>query len=81
MTDGTAFVLPAKRVRGDTLRERLTETVYERVLPARYLRRGPDGDVVETPEGLFERVAAAVADAERAMVPTPRDGSGGSTSR
>ena len=32
-----------------------------RVLKERYLRRDPDGHVVETPEGLFRRVAQAVA--------------------
>lgn len=36
-----------------------------RVLEARYLRRDLSGDVSETPAELFERVAAAVAEAER----------------
>jgi ribonucleoside-diphosphate reductase alpha chain len=35
-----------------------------RVLEARYLRRGSDGRVIETPEELFRRVARAVAHAE-----------------
>jgi ribonucleoside-diphosphate reductase alpha chain len=35
-----------------------------RVLRARYLRRGSDGRITETPEQLFERVAGAVAEAE-----------------
>jgi ribonucleoside-diphosphate reductase alpha chain len=35
------------------------------VLRARYLRRGPDGAVEETPEALFDRVARAVASAEQ----------------
>jgi ribonucleoside-diphosphate reductase alpha chain len=35
-----------------------------RVLNERYLRRDPEGKVVETPEGLFRRVAQAVAAAE-----------------
>jgi ribonucleoside-diphosphate reductase alpha chain len=35
-----------------------------RVLNERYLRRDPDGHVVETPEGLFRRVARAVAATE-----------------
>jgi ribonucleoside-diphosphate reductase alpha chain len=34
------------------------------VLEARYLRRGRDGAIVETPAQLFERVARAVANAE-----------------
>jgi len=36
-----------------------------RTLRARYLRKGPDGAVVETPAEMFRRVAAAVAEAER----------------
>ncbi len=35
------------------------------VLRARYLRRGPDGAVEETPEALLDRVAHAVASAEQ----------------
>ncbi|WP_435348885.1 adenosylcobalamin-dependent ribonucleoside-diphosphate reductase [Haloarchaeobius sp. HRN-SO-5] len=65
MTDEMDFVLPVKRVRGDTLAERLSSNAYERILPARYLRKDADGEVVETPEGMFERVATAVAAAER----------------
>jgi ribonucleoside-diphosphate reductase alpha chain len=38
--------------------------IAARVLEERYLRRDPDGRVVETPEELFRRVAAAVAAAE-----------------
>lgn len=35
-----------------------------KVLEARYLRRGPDGEIVETPDELLQRVARAVAGAE-----------------
>ncbi len=35
-----------------------------RVLEARYLRRGPDGRVIETPDELFRRVARGVAHGE-----------------
>lgn len=35
-----------------------------RILKARYLRRDRRGEIIETPEQLFERVARAVADAE-----------------
>jgi ribonucleoside-diphosphate reductase alpha chain len=35
-----------------------------RVLEARYLRRDAAGQVVESPEGLFKRVAHGVASAE-----------------
>ncbi|RLM89334.1 adenosylcobalamin-dependent ribonucleoside-diphosphate reductase [Halobellus sp. Atlit-38R] len=65
MRDTSDFVLPKKRVGGETLRERLSENVYERVLPARYLRTNAAGEVIETPAEMFERVAAAVASAER----------------
>ncbi|HKL30286.1 MAG TPA: adenosylcobalamin-dependent ribonucleoside-diphosphate reductase [Natrialbaceae archaeon] len=66
MTDARDFdvVLPKKRVRGDTLRERLTENAYDRILPARYLRTNAHGEVIETPEELFQRVARAVAAVE-----------------
>jgi ribonucleoside-diphosphate reductase alpha chain len=36
-----------------------------RVLEARYLRRDEQGRVIETPDGLFRRVATAIAQAER----------------
>ncbi|MFN8598288.1 MAG: adenosylcobalamin-dependent ribonucleoside-diphosphate reductase [Anaerolineae bacterium] len=35
------------------------------VLMKRYVRRGPDGKPVETPEGMFRRVARAVAEPDR----------------
>jgi ribonucleoside-diphosphate reductase alpha chain len=41
----------------------LTENALA-VLKARYLRRGGDGTITETPSELFERVARAIADAE-----------------
>ncbi|WP_158059090.1 adenosylcobalamin-dependent ribonucleoside-diphosphate reductase [Halorussus halophilus] len=56
--------LPVKRTTGETLEERLTENVYRRVLPARYLLKDNHGRVVETPEELFERVARNVAAVE-----------------
>jgi ribonucleoside-diphosphate reductase alpha chain len=36
----------------------------QRVLEARYLRRDAEGEVIETPAQLFERVARAIAEAE-----------------
>ena len=57
-------VLPVKRTDGDTLEERLTANAYENILPARYLRKDADGELVETQEDLFERVAKNVALAE-----------------
>jgi len=38
--------------------------IAARVLSERYLRRDPEGQVIETPDGLFRRVAQAVAAAE-----------------
>ena len=38
--------------------------IVQRVLEERYLRRDPEGRVMETPEELFRRVARAVAAAE-----------------
>ncbi|MEW6681299.1 MAG: adenosylcobalamin-dependent ribonucleoside-diphosphate reductase [Nitrospirota bacterium] len=43
---------------------RLSPNAIE-VLRTRYLRRGPDGTVEETPEALFRRVARAIASAEQ----------------
>lgn len=59
------FKLPVKRSQGATLKERLTENAYERILPARYLLKDEDGEVTETPEELFERVAKNVAQPDK----------------
>ena len=40
-----------------------------RVLNRRYLKKGEDGEVLETPEAMFRRVARAVAQAERLYDP------------
>ena len=56
--------LPIKRTTGDTLEDRLTGNAYHNILPARYLRKNADGELIETQEGLFERVAKNVALAE-----------------
>ncbi|HET7325026.1 MAG TPA: ribonucleotide reductase N-terminal alpha domain-containing protein, partial [Halococcus sp.] len=53
--------LPVKRTDGDTLEDRLTENAYENILPARYLRKDADGELMESQEELFERVAKNVA--------------------
>lgn len=44
-----------------------------RILEARYLERDRDGNVVETPEGLFRRVARAVAACEDRFGASPAD--------
>jgi len=56
--------LPIKRTTGDTLEERLTSNAYNNILPARYLRKDADGNLDESQEELFERVAENVALAE-----------------
>ena len=55
------FVLPVKKVEGETVKERLTENVYERIMPARYLSRDEKGEIQETPKEMFLRVAKNVA--------------------
>jgi ribonucleoside-diphosphate reductase alpha chain len=55
---------PPKRVTGDTIEERLTTNAYQNILPARYLIKNADGEVVEDQEDLFERVAKNTALAE-----------------
>jgi len=54
-------VLPAKREDAETIEETLTDNAYNDILPARYLRKDENGDLIESPEDLFERVAKNVA--------------------
>ena len=63
--------LPIKEVTGATLEDRLTTNAYQQILPARYLNKDGDGNVVETPEELFERVAKNVAVAEAVHTDEP----------
>ncbi|QKY16988.1 adenosylcobalamin-dependent ribonucleoside-diphosphate reductase [Halorubrum sp. CBA1229] len=66
-SDGVAadeLELPIKRTTGDTMEERLTANAYHNILPARYLRKNADGETIENPEELFDRVARNVALAE-----------------
>jgi ribonucleoside-diphosphate reductase alpha chain len=56
--------LPIKRTTGDRLEDRLTSNAYNNILPARYLRKDADGNLAESQEELFERVAQNVALAE-----------------
>ena len=62
--DAGELTLPIKRTDGDTLEERLTANAYHNILPARYLRKDSNGDVAESQEELFERVANNIALAE-----------------
>jgi len=66
-SDGVAadeLELPIKRTTGETMEERLTANAYHNILPARYLRKNADGENIENPEELFDRVARNVALAE-----------------
>ncbi|NHN41386.1 adenosylcobalamin-dependent ribonucleoside-diphosphate reductase [Halorubellus sp. JP-L1] len=56
--------LPIKRTEGDTLEDRLTGNAYQNILPARYLRKDANGDLIEEQEDLFVRVAKNIALAE-----------------
>jgi ribonucleoside-diphosphate reductase alpha chain len=58
------ITLPIKRTDGDTIEERLTGNAYHNILPARYLRKDANGDLIEEPEDLFDRVAKNIALAE-----------------
>jgi len=58
------LVRPIKRTDGETLEERLTTNAYNNILPARYLRKDADGNVTESQEELFARVAKNIALAE-----------------
>jgi ribonucleoside-diphosphate reductase alpha chain len=65
--------LPIKRTEGETLEERLTSNAYHNILPARYLRKDADGELVETQEELFVRVAKNIALAEAVYEAERRD--------
>ncbi|QSW99108.1 adenosylcobalamin-dependent ribonucleoside-diphosphate reductase [Haloterrigena alkaliphila] len=67
------LTLPIKRTDGETLEERLTDNAYHDILPARYLRKDADGDLVETQEDLFERVGKNIALAEAVYEAEKRD--------
>ncbi|MFC4542199.1 adenosylcobalamin-dependent ribonucleoside-diphosphate reductase [Halosolutus amylolyticus] len=67
------LTLPIKRTDGDTLEERLTDNAYHNILPARYLRKDADGDLVEEQEDLFDRVSKNIALAEAVFEAERRD--------
>jgi len=65
MSDNENVVLPTKPATVDEpLEETLTSNAYHNILPARYLKKNSDGELVEEQEELFERVAQNVALAE-----------------
>ncbi len=53
--------LPIKRTEGETIKERLTENAYKRILPARYLKKNEKGEPIEKQEQLFKRIAKNIA--------------------
>ncbi|MDS0299610.1 adenosylcobalamin-dependent ribonucleoside-diphosphate reductase [Halogeometricum sp. S1BR25-6] len=67
------LVLPIKRTEGETLAERLTSNAYNNILPARYLRKDANGDLTETQEELFARVAKNISLAEAVYEAERRD--------
>ena len=67
------LTLPVKRTDGETLRDRLTGNAYDNILPARYLRKDADGELIEDQEDLFPRVARNIALAEAAFEAEKRD--------
>ncbi|MFD1513693.1 adenosylcobalamin-dependent ribonucleoside-diphosphate reductase [Halomarina rubra] len=67
------LVLPVKRTDGETLADRMTSNAYDNILPARYLKRDADGELIESQEDLFPRVAKNVALAEVVFEAGKRD--------
>ncbi|WP_408957835.1 adenosylcobalamin-dependent ribonucleoside-diphosphate reductase [Natrinema sp. 74] len=67
------LTLPIKRTEGDTLEERLTGNAYHNILPARYLRKNADGDLIEDQTDLFDRVGKNIALAEAVYEAEKRD--------
>lgn len=55
---------PRREPEDESLEERLTDNAYNNILPARYLLKDEDGEVVEEQEELFPRVAKNIAVAE-----------------
>lgn len=56
--------LPKKREDGETVLERLTDNAVNNIIPARYLIKDENGDPIEAPDELFERVSKNVSLAE-----------------
>ncbi|MDJ1431664.1 adenosylcobalamin-dependent ribonucleoside-diphosphate reductase [Halostagnicola sp. A-GB9-2] len=67
------LTLPIKRTDGDTLEARMTDNAYQNILPARYLRKDANGDLIESQEDLFERVGRNIALAEAPYEAEQRD--------
>ncbi|WP_122088077.1 adenosylcobalamin-dependent ribonucleoside-diphosphate reductase [Halalkalicoccus subterraneus] len=72
-SDAESVTLPVKRTDGESLEERLTTNAYQNILPARYLQKDAEGELVETQEDLFVRVAKNIALAEAVFEGERRD--------
>jgi len=60
----TTPTLPVKREDADSIEETLTDNAYENILPARYLKKDRNGEIIEEQEEVFKRVAKNIALAE-----------------
>lgn len=61
----TEYNLPRKTVdESESVDERLTDNVTNNILPARYLLKDDNGEIIESPKEMFRRVANGVAEAE-----------------
>jgi len=67
------LTLPVKRTDGETLEDRMTANAYHNILPARYLRKDQDGELVGSQEDLFPRVSKNIALAEAVFEARRRD--------
>jgi len=56
--------VPVLRNDESTLEERMSGNAYNDILPARYLKKNEDGEIIEKQEELFKRVARNIAVAE-----------------
>ena len=72
-TTAKDITLPIKRTPGETLAERLTDNAYHNILPARYLQKDAEGNLIEGQEDLFARVAKNIALAEAVYEATKHD--------
>ena len=55
---------PVLRNDDETLKDRLSDNAYNNILPARYLKKDEEGEIIEEQEEIFARVADNVAVAE-----------------
>jgi ribonucleoside-diphosphate reductase alpha chain len=58
------LTIPIQRVTGESVDDRLSDVIRTQTLPERYLNKDEDGNVVEEPAEMFERVAKNLAVAE-----------------